>query len=111
MFMWAKVVVDGNSSGVFAFLGSLDLLPLLVVRLGTTAALICGVLHSTGERRGMCKRNRETLMKPHVVNPGILKSWVEILWWSCGPDWEEGKSAREVWSHTGLERGDGRAGS
>lgn len=111
MFLWATVVVDGNSSGVFAFLGSLDLLSSLMVRLGTTAALIYGVLHSTGERKGMCKWNKETLMKPHVVSPGILKPWIEILWWSCGPVWEEGKSAREVWSHTGLERGGGRAGS
>lgn len=64
MFLWAKVVVDGNCTGMFAFLGSLYLLSSLVVRLDTTVALICGVLHSTGECKGMWKRNRETLMKP-----------------------------------------------
>ena len=49
MLLWAKVVVDRNCAGVFAFLGAVYLLSSLVVRLGTTVALICGVLHSAGE--------------------------------------------------------------
>lgn len=104
MFLCVRVLVHRNCSGTFAFLGSLYLLPLLVLRLGTTVALICGVLHSAGESKGMWKWNRETLMKVHVVTPHILKPclWIEILRWICGPGWEEGKAAREVWSHTGL---------
>lgn len=37
-----------------------------MVRLGTTVALICGVLHSAGEHKGMWKQNGETLMRPHA---------------------------------------------
>lgn len=69
MFLWARVVLDGSYSGVFAFLGSLYLLPSLVVRLGTTVALVCGVLHSTGESKGMWKRNRETFSEASCCEP------------------------------------------
>lgn len=55
MLLWAKLLVDRNCTGVFAFLGTIYLLSLVVVRLGTTAALICGVLHSTREHKGMGK--------------------------------------------------------
>lgn len=55
MLLRAKVVVDRNCTGVIAFLGAVYLLSLLVVRLGTTVALICGVLHSAGEHKGMWK--------------------------------------------------------
>lgn len=65
MLLWASVVVDRNCAGVFAFLGAFYLLSFLVVRLDTTVALICDVLHSAGEQKGMWKHNRET-MKPHA---------------------------------------------
>lgn len=37
------MVVDRNCTGVFAFAGTVYLLSLLVVRLGTTVAVICGI--------------------------------------------------------------------
>lgn len=88
MLLWAKVVVDRTCAGVFAFLGAVYLLSLVVVRLGTTVALICGVLHSVGEHKGMWKQNGETL-RPHAepwypetlpldINPAVYpvaKAW------------------------------------
>lgn len=37
-----------------------------MVRLGTTVGLICGVLHSAGEHKGMWKQNGEAVMRPHA---------------------------------------------
>lgn len=66
MLLWAKAVVDRNCTGVFAFLGAVYLFSSLVVRLGTTVTLICGVLHSAGEHKGIWKQNRETSVRPHA---------------------------------------------